>query len=217
MLCKNKKCNKGNFGKRNKFEQNSPSHTYCCVECLLEDRDNEAYKKKVAAQIKKESSEQTKRIKVVVYEKENKKYLQNEINKLSRLIDTKFGYDSCICCGRPYGNQTDGAHYHSVGSNHSLRFCLDNIHSASSYCNDYSNTHISGYTEGLKKRYGSEYQDYVINQLPILYKEIHLSAQEIAEKLAIVRKINREITKLSFPDSLTARAEFNQQIGIYLK
>lgn len=217
MLCRNKKCNKGNFGKRAKFEQKSPSHFYCSQECLFEDMHTEAYKKKVAAEIKKDANKETKQKKIVIYEKENKKYLQNEINKLSRLIDIKFGYDSCICCGRPYGNQTDGAHYHSVGSNHTLRYCLDNIHSASSHCNDYSNTHILGYTKGLKERYGEEYQDYVVNQLPLLYPEVHLSAHDIAEKLTIVRKINRELDKMSFTDSLTARRELNHQIGIYLK
>ena len=119
MLCKNKKCNKGNFGKRNKFEQNG-TQVYCCTDCLLEDMQTERYKKEVSVKIKKEANEQTKRIKVVVYERENKKYLQNEINKLARMIDARFEYDTCICCHRGFGAQTDGAHYHSVGSNHTL-------------------------------------------------------------------------------------------------
>jgi hypothetical protein len=216
MLCKNKKCNKGNFDKRAKFEP-IPNKLYCCKECLFEDMQTEAYKKEVAKRIKKEANDQTKRIKVVVYEKENKKYLQNEINKLARMIDAKFGYDTCICCHRGFGAQTDGCHFHSVGSNPTLRYNLDQIHSGSSYCNDYSNTHLSGYKEGLATRYSKEYQDYVVNQLPILYKEIHLTAHDIAEKLVIVRRLIRELPKMNFKDAMEARSELNKEIGIYLK
>jgi ribosome-binding protein aMBF1 (putative translation factor) len=214
MLCKNKKCNKGNFGKRCKFDPNG-TQVYCCTDCLLEDMQTERYKKEVSVKIKKEANEQTKRIKVVVYERENKKYLQNEINKLARMIDARFEYDTCICCHRGFGAQTDGAHYHSVGSNHTLRYNLHQIHSASSYCNDFSNTHISGYKDGLERRYGKEYQVYVVNELPLLYKGVHLSAQEIADKLVIVRKAIREFSKMKFSNSIQAREELNKLIGIY--
>lgn len=216
MLCKNKKCNKGNFGKRCKFEP-SGTQVYCCTECLLEDMQTERYKRDVSVKIKKEANEQTKRIKVVVYERENKKYLQNEINKLARMIDAKFGYETCICCHRGFGAQCDGCHYHSTGSNASLRYNLANIHSGSSYCNDYSNTHITGYKEGLATRYGIEYQDYIVNQLPLIYKEIHLSAHDIVEKLAIVRKIIRGLDKVQFKNAIEARDVLNEQIGIYTK
>lgn len=215
MLCKNKKCNQGNFGKRKKFEPKNIGHVYCSQECLLEDMQTEKYKANVAKMIKKESAEQTKKIKVVVYERENKKYLQNEINKLARMIDARFEYDTCICCHRNYGAQTDGAHFHSRGSNSSIKYNLHNIHSATSYCNDFSNTHISGYKDGLEKRYGKDYQDYVVNQLPLLYKEIHLTAHDIAEKLVIVRKLIREFPKMKFENSIDAREKLNKLIRIY--
>lgn len=217
MLCKNKKCNKGNFGKRAKFVPINSGQVYCCKECLFEDMQTEAYKKEVAKRIKKEANDQTKRIKVVVYEKENKKYLQNEINKLARMIDAKFGYDTCICCDRNLSGQIAGCHYHSVGSNASLRYNLVQIHSGGVYCNNYSNTHIVGYKEGLATRYGKEYQDYVVNQLPLIYKEIHLTAHDISEKLVIVRRLIRELPKMNFKDAMEARSELNKEIGIYLK
>lgn len=153
--------------------------------------------------------------KIVVYEKENKKYLQNEINKLARMIDAKFGYVTCICCDRSLSGQIAGCHFHSVGSNASLRYNLTQIHSGGVYCINYSNTHLTGYKEGLATRYGIEYQDYVVNQLPLIYKEIHLSAHDIVDKLAIVRKLIRSLDKMQFKDAIEARDLLNTEIGIY--
>jgi len=221
MLCKNKKCNKGNFDKRCKFEPERIGQVCCSVECAIELIQSKTYVNQREKEIRVKNVKEKKILMdkwgATAYLKENKKYLQNEINKLARLIDAKFGYETCICCHRGFGAQCDGCHYHSTGSNASLRYNLANIHSGSSYCNDYSNTHITGYKEGLATRYGIEYQDYVVNQLPLIYKEIHLSAHDIVEKLAIVRKIIRGLDKVQFKDAIEARDVLNEQIGIYTK
>jgi 5-methylcytosine-specific restriction endonuclease McrA len=81
------------------------------------------------------------------------KELQSNINKLARQIDVDFGY-LCIDCSRPFGKQTDGAHFHSVGSHPSVRFNLHNIHAARSDCNNFSEDHKLGYIDNLKARYG---------------------------------------------------------------
>jgi len=163
----------------------------------------------------KEWNERKKKLKIELYPKETKKALQIEINKLVRLIDAKFGY-TCIDCNKPYGKQVDAAHYTSVGSNDTIRFHLDNIHSADSYCNNYKNTHILDYYEGLISRYGKEYAEYVKNELP-RHKKIKLMSNEVHEKTTLVRKIIRDFDTFNFSNSLEARSILNGIIGIYEK
>jgi len=163
----------------------------------------------------KRAKKEHKELKIKVYEKENKKYLQDEINKLSRLIDLKFGYTTCIDCNKPFNAQTDAAHYHSRGANSTLRYHLDNLHSARSNCNQYSDTHKSGYAIGLIERYGKKYADYVMNEMPLKYSYIKLSPVEVYEKLALVRKLIRDFDSYKFESSLQARKQLNKIIGIY--
>ncbi len=182
----------------------------CSTLCAIE-----LAKEKDAIKRAKEERRQLNEMRADVYSKENKKLLQNEINKLSRMIDARFGFDTCIDCGRPYGKQTDAAHFHSKGANSSLRYNLDNLHSASSQCNQWSNVHLQGYEKGLSTRYGDEYAKYVIVELPTKYKEIHLTAKDISEKLKLVRKLIRDFETMKFSSSLSARTILNQLMGIY--
>ena len=120
-----------------------------------------------------------------------KTLLQTEVNKLARQIDKHFNY-TCIDCGKEYGKQTDGAHYHNVGGNENLRYNLHNIHSARAYCN----------------RYNTEHKKY-----PVL----KLNELELKAALKIVRKLNRDFqTHLTgHLDGAMMRAYFNDLIGIY--
>ncbi len=154
-----------------------------------------------------------KEAKIELYPAELKKDLQREINKLSRLIDERFDY-KCICCNREYGKQKDAAHYSSVGSNSTIRFNLHNIHTADSYCNNYSNTHISGYYDGLIKRYSQQYADFVKFELPKT-PIIKLSPKEIQEKLKLVRQLIKNLDTYIFTDGKHGRDIFNKLIGIY--
>ena len=200
---------------------------FCNLNCLkaysLTDKGL-VFIQKIAAKTAKERAKKENvklnERKVVLYEKENKTLLQKEINKLAKLIDAKCGLTTCICCGRDFGKQTDAAHYHSVGSNSSLRFHLENIWSSSSYCNNYSNTHLTGYFERLKDLFGESYRDYVVNELPLKCKSIKLSAKDIHEKLVLVRKLIRNFEKdnegtFGFPDLIFKRNHYNKIIGIY--
>lgn len=171
-------------------------------------------KKQVAQDEKKEWSEKVNKWRPVTHEKEYKRQLQIEINKLSRMIDAKFGYNTCIDCGKPFGNQVDAAHFNGIGSNHSIRYNLHNLHSAKSDCNQYSDKHKQGYEEGLKKRYGLEYYERVCN-LPSVYTYVKVSAVEVYEKLKIVRGINRHFATYDAPSSVSMREMFNKIIGIY--
>lgn len=162
----------------------------------------------------KEWKERKAKAKVELYPRENKNDLQRDINKLSKMIDARFGY-KCICCDRKYGKQIDAAHYQSVGSNSTARFNLHNIHSADSYCNNHSNTHISGYYDGLIQRYDKEYADYIKHDLKSL--EIKkLMAHEVEEKKKIVRELIRNFDTFVFKDGREGREIMNKIIGIYL-
>ncbi len=165
---------------------------------------------------KKDWNDKKQEMKVDTHAKEYKKSLQNEINKLSRMIDLKFGYVTCIDCSKPYGKQQDAAHFHGRGSNSTLRYHLHNLHSANSQCNLYSDVHHVNYKVGLENRYGKEYLQYV-EDLKVNIKEIHLTNKDVVEKLKIVRDIIRHFDTYQFETSLDARTILNGLIGIYDK
>jgi hypothetical protein len=174
----------------------------------------EKAKKQVADKDKKDWNAQRNELLPVVHEKKYKGLLQNEINKLSRMIDAKFGYTLCIDCGKPFGSQTDAAHYTSIGSNNSIRYNLHNLHSAKSDCNQYSDKHKQGYTIGLKERYGESYLT-LVEELPIRYKYIKVSAVEVYEKLKIVRSLVKNFDTFKAENGIAMREMFNNIIGIY--
>jgi hypothetical protein len=181
-----------------------------------EDGQKEVNKAKLKAKkkVEKDEREKDKKLLPVVHEKKYKKLLQMEINKLSRMIDAKFGYVTCIDCGKPFGNQIDAAHFNGVGSNHSIRYNLHNLHSAKSDCNQYSDKHKQGYTLGLKERYGENYLN-MVESLPIKYKYVKLSAVEVYEKLKVVRGLIKNFETLQSESSLAMRETLNNIIGIY--
>lgn len=198
---------------KKRFKALSNHHYFCSSICVTAKGDENA--EKVKAKLKKtEWTKEKAELKIDTHSKENRSGLQREINKLARQIDARFGYGCVDCCGRPYGKQIDGAHFHSVGSNSSLRYNLHNIHSADSQCNQYSNTHISGYKIGLEKRYGKEYLE-MVEHLPALHKELRLSNLEISNKLKLVRSLNRNFKIYQLQDGDAARDLFNTLIGIY--
>ncbi len=165
---------------------------------------------------KKEWRDQKKVLKVETHSKEYKKSLQDEINKLSRMIDEYFEFP-CIDCDKfldKEKHQIDACHLHSRKKNGTIRHNLHNLHSGHNYCNTHNENHESNYKKVLEKRYGNEYLIMVEN-LPIQYKEVHLSNIEVVEKLAIVRKLIRTFHTYKFQTAIEARNLFNTIIGIY--
>ena len=185
------------------FTPRSSMQYICSTRCALNYKSAMNWKK-----------EKTK-MKITTHAKEYKSDLQREINKLARMIDSYFSYNTCICCDKGFGKQTDGAHFHSVGSNNSVRYNLHNIHSANSFCNNYSNTHISNYKIGLENRYGYDYANFVINEIPLKYKEMKLSSIEVVEKLKITRSLIKHFDTYKLITSQSSRDLFNNLIGIY--
>jgi hypothetical protein len=158
-----------------------------------------------------------KKMDIDVNTKKYRGYLNNEIQKLSRLIDQKCGIETCIDCGSYFGKQVDGGHFHSKGSNSSLAWNLHNLHSQASHCNQngIGGGKALGYYEGLQSRYSKEYADYVRYDIVRLYPVLKLSNMEVYEKLKIVRKIIRDIDTFNFSDPIKTRTTLNKLIGIY--
>ena len=197
---------------------------YCMVhdECIkaFSNWVSEQNKKKIDKAMKQEKQVEDKKwkgIKIVVHTKKYKNQLQMEVNKLARMIDLKFGYNTCIDCGKPFGSQQDGGHFKSVGANNSLRYNLDDIHSQKSDCNrnGMGSGRILDYYRGLIKRYGQEYADYVDSGLQLKYKSTYLSEVEVYEKLTLVRLLVKNFDTFELTSSLQARNLFNNLIGIY--
>jgi transcription initiation factor TFIIIB Brf1 subunit/transcription initiation factor TFIIB len=168
-----------------------------------------------AIQEEKEWQKRKKELQVELYPKKQKSFLQNEINKLAKMIDAKFNYP-CIDCDRPYGKQIDACHFHNKASHGYISFNLHNLHSGRSDCNQYSSEHKSNYYEGLIKRYSQEYANYVRNGLPLLPKE-NLTPMVIQEKTRLVRQIMREFDKYEIKDGMQGRDLLNEVIGLYQK
>jgi len=126
------------------------------------------------------------------------------------LIDKKFGYINCIDCNKPL-DHIDAGHYIAVGSNATLRYNLNNIHSQRRGCNRDSarmGSRHTGYYKGLIERYGTDYAEMIDTELQHKYKYLGLMNQEIAEKL-------KNFDTFEFTDSISMRGMFNKIIGIY--
>lgn len=137
--------------------------------------------------------------------------LQDEINTIVRLIDADKG---CISCehgwnGKPT-RQFHAGHRKSVGSNATLRYHLFNNFKQCSICNNFKSANEREYDKGIVKYYGQEMLDY-INSLPALYPAIHLTKEDLKEKLVIARQIKSDILK----GQDYTRQEVNERLGIY--
>ena len=153
-----------------------------------------------------------------VYSGKYKNELAKACQMLARMIDHRFNFP-CIDCEKSYGNQVDGGHFNSKGSNITIAYNLHNIHSQKSDCNQNG---LGGgrrleYYRGLVKRYGQWYADYVDTGLQNEYKLIKLSPQEVFEKLTLVRALIRTFDTFQFTDGIAAREQMNALIGIYKK
>lgn len=193
---------------------NNSLQKYCMNYPKCREAQSNYAKKQKDKQDNKDWKKRKKDMDIKVNPKKYKGQLQDEINKLARKIDFYFNMP-CICTKKPYQGQVDAAHYHNVGGHENIRFNLHNIHSSRAHSNQYDPNHKTDYKAGLISRYGNEYYEYVEYELNLKYKELHITSQEVYEKLAIVRKINREFDTYVLFDPKSARDMFNKMIGIY--
>lgn len=190
--------------------------------CLHNEECISASYKYAIDKVNKAKKKEYKQKKIELNPKKGISYLQDEINKLARMIDKHFNY-SCIDCGKrlDYNKPiaVNGAHRFNVGGNENIRFNLHNIHSSTQWCNCYNTEHKTGYDKGLITRYGNEYFEYIHFEMPLKYKSLKLKSNEIEEALKITRKLIRDFDNHISENDLDGsmlRSHFNKLIGIYM-
>jgi len=192
------------------FNQYNSLVKVCSTECAI---------KNAKAKTKKEVVKKWQTEKKAIKEKlmtlsEWKKLLEPEINHIARLIDKDTG---CISCG---GHTTpNGGHYHSVKSNDSIRFNLDNIHLQDYNCNGKKGANIPMYDLGIIDRYGKEYWEYMKFDIVRLFPLLKLAKFEYKEKIQIARSIVKHLKienkTYNSIERIELRKKFNKMIGIY--
>ena len=168
-------------------------------------------KNKVKKKIKKDETAKKKEAKQKPY---FEKQLQDEINKLARMVDVGEG---CISCdhghgGRPFTRKKDGGHFFSVGSTSPARYNLHNIYLQCTMCNSFLHANDKEYHERLIKKFGQEHFDNFVRPLKY-HPTLKLTKVELQEAIKVARQIVREI-KSGIDYS---RGEINKKIGIYAK
>jgi len=137
------------------------------------------------------------------------------LQKTARMID--YG-TACIASDRFEGKMA-GGHYFSVGSNATTSLNLHNIHIQSFQSNSWKGGDDKKYQEGLIKRYGHEYFEFVnaLKKTPAL----HLTKDDMTEMKTKAQQICNEIEKskrLSSPEArISLRNKVNENLGIYPK
>ncbi len=145
------------------------------------------------------------------------KALEREINAIARCID--YGLN-CISCdpNTPIKKMFAG-HYHSVGSNCTLRFNLHNIHRQCYSCNGNKGGNQNAYLYGLKWQYGSMYAGYVQYEIVRDYKLIKWSREQLVEWTKTAKKIRKSLESnpitRTLEQRIELRSEINKELGIY--
>lgn len=188
--------------------------------CLSDDECIKAFNEFVKAEKEKQRVKQWQKEKKVIKEslKTKSDYesdLQDEINHIARLIDKETG---CISCGGQ--KSLAGGHYHSVGSNKTIRFHLDNIHLQDFYCNNWKSANTHKYDLGLIERYGNDYWNYIKFDIPKLFPLLKMAKNDYVDKIKTARQIVKELQKADLTYSAKVRLElrkkFNERLGIYV-
>jgi hypothetical protein len=154
VLCKNKQCTQGNFGKRKRFEQ-IRGEQVCSVECSIAIINSKTYVRKYEKQIRIENAKNKKAILDSI--KSHSKWLndlQKVFNQYIRLRDVD---ELCISCQKVTrkGNEDAGHFYPTTKS--ALRFNEDNVHKQCSRpCNKDKHGDIHEYRINLIKKIGEE-------------------------------------------------------------
>jgi hypothetical protein len=146
------------------------------------------------------------------YEKE----LQVEINHIVRLIDK--GH-KCMMCGNEM-KKINACHYHSVGSNNSLRFHLHNNWSGCESCNSYKGGNINGYDVQLLKHFTETQWKFIKFEIVREFQYLKLSKEELIEKRKIAQIIVKSLEKIDLryntEERWQLRTHYNLILGIYV-
>ncbi len=193
--------------------QNNPFENCCCIKCKIERKNKLADKRtnskpKQSVEVKKPKEPNRSNLLA---------RLQDEINAIAKIID--YG-QPCISCNS--FEEPQAGHYHSVGSDETIRYNLHDIHIQDHYCNIEKSDNRKGYDIGLKKNYGNDYFEYVKFGLKKLYTDpIKLSIIQLKECIISAKVIKQKLNniKIDWPpfQRMLLRDEINETIGIYNK
>lgn len=194
-----------------KHSEIEPCPQYSCRVIMYEKAN-----KKLKQKAEKEKKIAKKQMKESLLTKSDyEKLLQTEINTICRLIDK--GH-LCISSDRELGKKHDAGHFRSRKSAPSIRFNLLNIWAQSVEQNKHKSGNTLGYIENIKRLYGIEIVEEIIN-LKDKYSNLILSIDKIKEATIIARNIVKELKSAdlfySLPERLSLRRELNTRIGIY--
>lgn len=192
-----------------KYNQLEPCPTYECRLVLYKKAD-----KKLAAMEAKRRREEKKSLKE--QHMDYKKILQNEVQKIARLIDFK-----CLCLARNIvPKQAHGGHLFSRGSNTNMSFNLHNIFLQSASSNHFQNDD-GRMRDGVVRVFGQDYLDFItsLKSTPTI-KYTNEDYKEFLQKARKVSKLFIEYNKdLQQARSATSRIQMrnwaNVELGIY--
>lgn len=196
---------------QSKFEPKNSLQVVCGAKCAI--KYNNTKKEKQAV---KDWSIEKKELKEKLKNKSDyEKELQKEVNTIVRLIDKG---SFCHSTKKPLNDKYDAGHFHSVGSNNSIRFNLFNIYAQSVYANQYLSGDQINFLVVLSDVYGESHKEYVLS-LKRLYPYVKLSIEDLKEKIIIARQIIKELKKIDliYPTivRLELRKKYNERLGIY--
>jgi len=178
----------------------------CSINCAIE------YSKQIE---KKKWTKQKKVLKEKLKTKSDyQKELQPIFNQIAREIDKS---SLCLMCGKK-PKKENGCHYHSVGSNPTLRWNLFNIWLGCEKCNSWLGGNINGYDNEIIKYYGRDKWEYIKFDLVRIYKSLHLSIPELKELKVLSKKILKEVKDLpvlTHNERWELRKKLNIRLNIY--
>ena len=154
ILCRNKDCTQGKFGKRKRFEQ-IRGEQVCSVECSIAVINSKTYKSKEEKRIRIENAKNKKAVLESI--KSHSKWLNNLQKIFNQFIRLRDADKPCISCQKPTrkGNEDAGHFYPTTKS--ALRFHEDNVNKQCSRpCNKDMHGNIHEYRVNLIKKIGAE-------------------------------------------------------------
>lgn len=200
---------------RKKFEQKIFNYRYCESTPECKEAGTDFKIKKAIEQGRKniETAKKEKYAKIKDNVTDYKKFLQDDVQKISKLID--YGLRGLHETPNDTGIVQSG-HVYSKKNNEQMRFNLHNLHRQGAKSN-MALVYDEEFRDGLISEYGIEYFNFIKSlksqPLPKIkqneYKEYHFKA------LAIIKRLQLTFTHYSKKERLELRNSINRELSIY--
>jgi len=150
ILCRNKDCTQGNFGKRKRFEQ-IRGEQVCSVECSIAVINSKTYKNKEEKRIRIENAKNKKSVLESI--KSHSKWLNDLQKVFNQFIRLRDADKPCISCGTTKASVWHASHYYPTTKS-GLRFNEDNVWKSCQKCNVFLHGNLEEYRINLIKKIG---------------------------------------------------------------